>query len=231
MQNQKPELVGFKYYDAVTAIFVAVLLISQTTASKIVAFGPFNFSAGIILFPIGYIFGDVLTEVYGFSRSRRVIWLGFACSALMSVVYWIVGVLPPAVGWENQAAYETVLGVVPRIAVASLIAYWAGEFANSFLMAKMKVWTQGRHLWVRTITSTIVGEGLDTVLVMGIGFYGVLPTSLLLSVMVNIYWAKVLYEILATPLTYVVVGYLKRIEGVDVYDFETDFNPFRFESK
>lgn len=227
MPDYQVNVAQFKYYDVITAIFVAVLLISQTTAQKIVTFGPFNFSAGIILFPISYIFGDVLTEVYGYVRSRRVIWLGFLCSGLMSLTYWIVGVLPAAPGWENQDAYQKILGVVPRIAMGSLAAYWAGEFANSYVLAKMKIFTHGRYLWTRTIGSTIVGEAIDTVVVMFIAFYGVLPMSLLISVTINIYWAKVLYEVIATPLTYVVVGFLKRVERIDVYDSTTNFNPFR----
>jgi len=229
MLNDPVKLPALKYYDLITAIFVAVLLISQTTAQKIVAFGPLNFSAGILLFPISYIFGDVLTEVYGYKQARRVIWLGFVCSGLMSLTYWLVGVLPAAPGWENQDAYQKILGVVPRIAMGSLVAYWVGEFANSYVLAKMKIFTEGKYLWTRTIGSTIVGEAIDTVLVMFIAFYGVLPVSLLISVAVNIYWAKVLYEIIATPLTYVVVNFLKRAEGVDVYDSTTDFNPFRME--
>jgi len=227
MENQRSNTSAFRYYDAITAIFVAILLISQTTAQKIVSLGPFNFSAGIILFPISYIFGDVLTEVYGYARSRRVIWLGFLCSALMSVIYWIVGLLPPASGWENQDAYQRILGIVPRIALGSLVAYWAGEFMNSYVLAKMKIFTQGKYLWTRTIGSTIVGEAVDTVIVMFIAFYGVLPTQLLVSVMINIYWAKVLYEIVATPMTYIVVNFLKRAERADAYDDKTNFNPFR----
>ncbi len=224
----QPELPrNFKYYDLITAIFVAVLLITQTTAGKIASFGPLALSAGILLFPVSYIFGDVLTEVYGFKRSRRVIWIGFLCSVLMAVVYGIVSILPPAPGFEHNQAYSTVLGFVPRLVIGSLVAYWVGEFANSFVLAKMKVKTQGKYLWTRTISSTIVGEGIDTVVVMVVAFYGVIPNSLLLTVAWNIYWVKVAYEIVVTPVTYLIVNHLKRVEGVDIYDSTTNFNPFR----
>jgi queuosine precursor transporter len=221
--NERPP----RYYDVIAALFVAVLLITQTIAQKIANFGALNVSAGVILFPISYIFGDILTEVYGYARSRRVIWLGFGSSVLMAVVYWLAVWLPPAEGWPNQEAFATVLGFVPRIVAASLVAYWAGEFTNSYILAKMKVFTQGRHLWARTIGSTVIGQAVDTVVVMLVAFAGVLPGRLLLSVGVSIYLVKVSYEVLVTPLTYVIVYHLKRVEGIDVFDEHTDFNPFK----
>jgi uncharacterized integral membrane protein (TIGR00697 family) len=221
MENNSP-----KYYDLIVGLFVAVLLITQTIAQKIVSFGPLNLSAGVILFPVGYIFGDVLTEVYGYARSRRVIWIGFAASALMAAIYWLSVWLPAAPGWPNQESFQQTLGFVPRIVVASLIAYWAGEFSNSYILAKLKVRMNGKKLWVRTIGSTIVGEAIDTIIVVSVAFGGVLPGSLLVSIGWSIYLVKVLYEIAATPLTYLVVARLKQAEGIDHYDVKTKFNPF-----
>lgn len=216
-----------RYYDIVAGLFVAVLLITQTIAQKIAAFGPLSISAGVILFPISYIFGDILTEVYGYARARRVIWIGFGSSALMAVVYWIAVWLPPADGWADQEAFAKILGFVPRMVLASLLAYWAGEFTNSYILARMKIFTKGRHLWTRTIGSTLIGQAVDTVVVMIVAFAGVLSPRLLVSVGVSIYIVKVAYEVVATPLTYLVVYRLKRIEGIDTYDIHTDFNPFR----
>jgi len=218
---------GYRYFDLVMAIFVAVLLISNVASSKILDLGPFTFDGGTILFPISYIFGDILTEVYGYSRSRRVIWIGFGCAVLMAVVFGIVGALPPAPGWEHQKAYLVILGQTPRIVVASLLAYFAGEFSNSYTLAKMKVFTQGRWLWTRTIGSTIVGEGVDTLLFVLIAFYGLYTPSLLLSIIISNYFFKTGFEALVTPLTYLVVNTLKRVENEDYYDVDTDFNPFR----
>lgn len=216
-----------RYYDIVAGVFVAVLLITQTIAQKIVDFGFMTTSAGVILFPISYIFGDILTEVYGYARARRVIWIGFGCAALMAGTYALAVWLPPASDWKNQEAFATVLGFVPRMVLASLLAFWAGEFTNSFILAKMKVFTQGRHLWARTIGSTVIGQAVDTIVVMVVAFGGVLPLSVLLSVGTSIYLIKVSYEILATPLTYLVVNHLKKVEGIDVFDRDTRFNPFR----
>lgn len=218
---------GYGYFDLVMAIFVAVLLISNVASSKILDLGPFTFDGGTILFPISYIFGDILTEVYGYSRSRRVIWIGFGCAILMAVVFAIVGALPPAEGWRGQEAYMTILGQTPRIVFGSLIAYFAGEFSNSYTLAKMKVFTQGRWLWTRTIGSTIVGEGVDTLLFVLIAFYGLYAPSLLLSIIISNYLFKTGFEALVTPLTYLVVNTLKRVENEDYYDVDTDFNPFR----
>ncbi|HBC47794.1 MAG TPA: transporter, partial [candidate division Zixibacteria bacterium] len=165
----------YKYYDIILGLFVAVLLISNVASSKILKLGPFTFDGGTILFPVSYIFGDILTEVYGYRNSRRVIWTGFFAALLMSLTFIAVGKLPPASGWENQDAYEKILGLTPRIVIASLVAYFAGEFSNSYTLAKMKILTKGKWLWSRTISSTIIGEGVDTLLFVTIAFYGVLP--------------------------------------------------------
>lgn len=224
MQKQRAQ--AFRYFDIVMALFVAVLLISNVATTKILLFGPFTFDGGTLLFPLSYIFGDILTEVYGYRKSRRVIWIGFFSAGVMALVFQVVGALPPAPGWENQEAYMTILGMTPRIVVASLIAYFAGEFSNSYTLAKLKIFTRGRWLWTRTISSTLVGEGVDSLLFVGIAFWGELPWDLFLAVGLSNYVFKVGFEILATPLTYAVVSFLKRAEGVDVYDYDTNFNPF-----
>jgi queuosine precursor transporter len=216
----------FRYYDLLVSAFVAVLLISNIVAPKLIEVGPFLLSGAQLLFPLTYIFGDIFTEVYGYAGSRRAIWNGFLASVLMAVIAITIVALPHAPGWQHQEAYETVLGMVPRLVIASLIAYWAGEFANSFVMARMKVQSGGRHLWMRTIGSTAVGQAVDTVLVMTIAFAGVWSTSEIFRVIISGYLGKVLYEVAATPLTYLVVGFLKRKEGIDILDTNTDFNPF-----
>jgi uncharacterized integral membrane protein (TIGR00697 family) len=188
--------------------------------------GPFTFDGGTILFPISYIFGDILTEVYGYSRSRRVIWSGFACAVLMVGILALVGALPPAEGWLNQKAYEAILGTTPRIVLGSLIAYFAGEFSNSYTLAKMKILTQGRWLWTRTISSTLIGEGVDTVFFVTIAFAGSLPWSLFGSIIVSNYIFKCGTEVALTPVTYKIINFLKRTENEDVFDIDTDFNPF-----
>ena len=188
----------------------------------------FTFDGGTILFPLSYIFGDILTEVYGFRRSRRVIWLGFMSAILMSLVFYIVQLLPPATGWTNQQAFESILGFVPRIVLASLIAFFAGEFSNSFILSRLKIFTQGRFLWMRTIGSTLIGEGLDTILFCMIAFYGTMPSSLLWSIIISNYIFKCSIEILFTPLTYVIVHFLKTKENEDMYDAGINYNPFSF---
>jgi uncharacterized integral membrane protein (TIGR00697 family) len=218
-----------RYFDLLGMAFVSVVLVSSITASKLISFGPFTFTAGIIIFPLAYIFGDTLTEVYGYAKARRIVWMGFAANLFMSVVIAIAVILPPAQGWELQEQFAAVLGQVPRIVFASLIAYICGEFANSYVLAKMKLWTEGKHLWTRTIGSTIVGEGIDTVIFVVVAFWGLLPGSLILTTIISAYIFKVAYEIIATPLTYIVVGWLKRAEGVDHYDRTTNFNPFHVE--
>lgn len=215
-----------KYFDIILGLFVAVLLISNVASAKILKLGPFTFDGGTILFPLSYIFGDILTEVYGYKKSRRVIWTGFFSALLMSLVFIIVGKLPPAKDWVNQEAYDKILGLTPRIVVASLLAYFSGEFSNSFTLAKMKIWTKGRFLWTRTIGSTVVGEGVDTLLFVIIAFAGVLPVSLLITVIISNYIFKVGFEVIFTPVTYRVIHFLKKKEEVDVYDYGTNFNPF-----
>ncbi|HIK40342.1 queuosine precursor transporter [Thermoleptolyngbya oregonensis NK1-22] len=217
---------AFKHLDTITALFVAVLLISNIASTKILTLGPFTFDGGTILFPLSYIFGDILTEVYGYGRSRRVIWLGFVSALVMAITLAIVGALPPAADWGNQSAYETILGQTPRIVAASLIAYIAGEFSNSFTLAKLKIRTSGRWLWLRTIGSTLVGQLLDTGLFVLIAFTGVVPNSLLWPLIVSNYLFKCGVEILFTPATYAITGWLKQEEQEDYYDRNTDFNPF-----
>jgi len=217
-----------RYYDVVMAAFVTVLLVSNiASAARIVKLWVFTFDAGTLLFPLAYIFGDVLTEVYGYARARRVIWMGFAANALMSGVIMLVGVLPWAGFGPSTEAYREVLGFTPRIVIASLAAYWVGEFSNSFVLAKMKVWTRGRLLWARTIGSTIVGQGVDTAVFVLAAFLGAFSGTELVSLIVSNYIFKVGVEAAFTPLTYLVVSGLKRAEGVDYYDRGTDFNPFR----
>jgi uncharacterized integral membrane protein (TIGR00697 family) len=220
-------LSDYRYYNLLVHAFVVVLIISNLVAPKITKLGPLTLSGAQLLFPVTYIFGDIFTEVYGYAGSRRAIWVGFFASALLAVTGMIVVALPPAPGWDGQQAFETVFNFVPRLVVASLIAYWAGEFANSFVLSRMKLWTGGRFLWMRTIGSTIVGQAVDTVIVIVLVFGGTLPVEMLLKLIGSGYFSKVLYEALATPLTYLVVGALKRGEGVDVFDTEADYNPFR----
>ncbi|MBW2967574.1 queuosine precursor transporter [Candidatus Woesearchaeota archaeon] len=217
---------SYKYFYLIVGVFVAVLIVSNTASTKILDLGPFIFDGGTLLFPLAYIFGDILTEVYGYRNSRKVIWTGFACLFLATMTYYLVGLLPPNAEWGGQEAYQQILGIVPRIAIASLIAYFAGEFSNSYIMAKMKIWMKGKQLWMRTIGSTLVGEGIDTVLFVLIAFFGVLPNSLLISIVISNYIFKVLIEVVLTPVTYAVVGWLKKREHEDYFDYHTNFNPF-----
>ncbi|MEM1239542.1 MAG: queuosine precursor transporter [Cyanobacteria bacterium P01_H01_bin.26] len=217
---------GFKHLDTITALFVTVLLISNVASTKIVDFGVFTFDGGTLLFPLSYIFGDILTEVYGYSRSRKVIWTGFIAALIMSVTFMVVGALPSAADWPHQAAYDQILGLTPRIVTASLIAYIAGVFSNSFILAKLKVVTQGRQLWLRTISSTLVGQVLDTAVFIAIAFWGLFPPSLMVTLIVSNYVFKCGVEILFTPVTYWLTGWLKREENEDFYDRSTNFNPF-----
>ena len=223
----------FRYFDLVMAAFVTILLLSNVIGAGKVAtidlpvIGDWPFGAGILFFPLAYVIGDVLTEVYGFARARRCIWTGFAALLFMALMAHIVVALPPAASWEGQAAYEAVFGQVPRIAMASIIAFWAGEFVNSVVLAKMKLWTKGKHLWSRTIGSTIVGQGVDSFIFYPLAFWGVWDSETLLVVLLTQWALKVAWEALLTPVTYAVVGCLKRREGVDVFDVGTDFTPFR----
>lgn len=217
---------NYQYLDIITALFVAVLLISNVASTKITSLGVLSLDAGTILFPISYIIGDILTEVYGFSRARRVIWIGFFCNLLMAATLMAVTVLPASGDWPNQHAFETILGLAPRIVFASVIAYIAGEFINSFILAKMKVATKGKHLWMRTIGSTLVGQLFDTVFFIILAFWGILPTGVLISLIVSNYFFKITLEILFTPVTYAIVNKLKESENEDYYDKKTNFNPF-----
>jgi len=218
------------HLPVITGLFVAVLLISNIASSKILLLGPFTFDGGTILFPLSYIFGDILTEVYGYARSRKVIWTGFVAALLMSLTFYLVGKLPAAVDWNGQEAWNTILGATPRIVLASLLAYLAGEFSNSVVLAKMKVAMEGRFLWARTIGSTLIGEGVDTAIFCLVAFYGVFPNELLFSIILSNYIFKCAVEVALTPATYGIVQYLKRSEGEDFYDRETNFNPLRISS-
>jgi uncharacterized integral membrane protein (TIGR00697 family) len=218
----------FKYLDVLTTTFVVVLLVSNLVAQKICMIGPFAVSGAILLFPITYIFGDVFTEVYGFAASRRAIWLGTFGTALLYAMGVVVISLPGAPGWKNQEAFQVVFGFLPRIQTASLIAFWAGDFANSYTMARMKLLTNGRMLWTRTVGSTVVGQAIDTTLVIVLTFAGKYPALTLANMILTGYVLKVGYEVLATPLTYLIVGRLKAAEHADAFDRDEDFNPFRF---
>ncbi len=217
----------FKYYDLIMAAFVAVLLCSNLIGvTKAVTIAGFTFGAGNLFFPLSYLFGDVLTEVYGYARSRKVVWAGFGALAYASLMSTIVVRLPPSPDWHEQEHLEAMFGSTWRIALASLIGYACGEFANSVTLAKLKVKTQGKYLWLRTIGSTIVGEAVDTLVFYPLAFYGTWDTALLFRVMAGNYTIKVLWEVFATPITYRVVAFLKRAEGVDYFDDGTNFTPF-----
>ena len=221
-----------RVFDFVMTAFVTVLLLSNVIgaakmATVSIAGHAFRFGAGILFFPISYILGDVLTEVYGYARARRCIWAGFAALVFMAAMSFVVVALPPAADWTGQAAYETVFGQVPRIVGASIAAFWAGEFANSFVLARMKLLTRGRYLWTRTIGSTVVGQAIDSAIFYPLAFLGVWTPAGVATVMVTNFALKVAWEALLTPLTYAVVGWLKRHEGLDLFDVGTDFTPFR----
>jgi uncharacterized integral membrane protein (TIGR00697 family) len=216
----------YRYLDTLTIGFVVVLLVSNLVGPKICKVGPLLISGAEFLFPITYICGDIFTEVYGYAASRRAIWLGFFGMGLLALIGQLAVELPPAPTWHDQQAFATVFGLVPRFAIASLIAYWAGEFTNSYTLAKLKLWTGGRLLWTRTIGSTISGQFVDTVVIILIAFWGVETVPKLGIMIASSYGIKVAYETLATPLTYFVVGWLKRVEGIDTFDRGTNFNPF-----
>lgn len=216
---------AYRFLDLITALFVTVLIISNIASTKILVMGPFTFDGGTIIFPLSYIFGDILTEVYGYKRSRRVIWTGFACLALTALTLAVVEAMPPDPTWGLQEAFHLILGQTPRIVLGSLLAYCAGEFVNSYILAKLKVRTGGRWLWARTISSTLVGEGVDTVVFILVAFLGVLPNDLLWTIFVSNYLFKVGVEVAFTPLTYQLVNLLKRAENEDYFDRDTNFNP------
>ena len=214
------------WFMIIVALFVTCLITANITAVKLVNLFGFILPAAILIFPLSYIIGDVLTEVYGYGQARRVIWLGFFCNFITVLAIWVGQVLPAASFWEAQEAYERILGYTPRLLFASFLAYLVGEFANSYVLAKMKIATGGRWLWLRTIGSTLVGQGLDSLLFITLAFVGTIPVAALMLTIVAQWLAKSVYEAAVTPLTYVVVKFLKQKEGLDVYDHETRFNPF-----
>jgi len=226
---------NYKYYDLVMAAFVTVLITANIIGpAKISQFdlpmiGTITFGAGVLFFPISFIFGDILTEVYGYAASRRVIWTGFAGLAFASLMAWVIVALPPAPFWDNQEVYEIAFGSAWRVALAGLIAFAAGEFINSWVMAKMKIWSQGKHLWFRTISSTIAGEGVDSILFYPLAFYnsGVIPNDKIWLVVVAQFFAKTMVEVSFTPFIYKIINFLKRKENIDYYDHQTNFNPFK----
>lgn len=224
----------FRYFDLVMAAFVTILLLSNIIGASKPSYIPlpggieWSYGAGVMFFPVSYIIGDVLTEVYGYAHARRVIWTGFAALMFMAFMAAVVVALPPAKGWPGQPAYEFVFGNSWRIVAASMAAFWAGEFANSFVLSKMKLLTGGRHLWTRTIGSTVVGQGLDSLIFYPLAFYGLVgwPIEQLWEVVLSQWVIKTAWEALLTPVTYAAVGFLKRREGVEVFDTDTNFSPF-----
>lgn len=219
-----PDAVSIRFL-LIVALFITCLIASNIIAVKLVLIGGLLLPAAIIIFPVSYILGDVLTEVYGYRQARRVIWLGFLCNLLAVAAIWVAQILPAASFWDGQAAFERILGSTPRILAASFLAYLVGEFANAYVLAKMKIATRGRWLWSRTIGSTLVGQALDSAVFITLAFAGAIPLAGLLGAIVTQWLAKSAYEALATPVTYAVVRYLKRREGIDVYDRSTRFNP------
>lgn len=224
MKAQEPARYS-SLFVVVVAIFITCLVAANITAVKLVRMFGFILPAAIVIFPISYIAGDVLTEVYGYREARKVIWLGFFCNLMVVMAVWIGEIMQPASFWHGQAAYERILGYTPRILAASFLAYLVGEFANSYILAKMKIATRGRWLWTRTIGSTLVGEGLDSLVFISLAFVGTIPPAALSSAIITQWLAKSAYEAAATPLTYKVVGFLKKREELDAYDYETRFNP------
>jgi uncharacterized integral membrane protein (TIGR00697 family) len=213
------------YFMVIVALYVTSLITANTVAVKVLEVGPWVTDAGLITFPIAYIVGDVLTEVYGYAAARRVIWLGFICNLIAVGTFQLAGALPAEPSWQNQDAWDTIFGSTPRILLASFVAYLIGEFANAYVLAKMKVLTDGRFLWSRTIGSTIVGQGLDSIVFVLIAFGGVFPGAVIQDMLITNWVLKTAYEVAMTPLTYLVVGKLKEVEGIDVYDRETNFSP------
>jgi uncharacterized integral membrane protein (TIGR00697 family) len=223
---QARDLRTYRHFDLLLSIFLVVLLVSNLVGQKICQIGPFVISGAQLLFPLTYIFGDVFTEVYGYAASRRAIWLGFLANGLLAVMGLITVWLPAAPGWPNQQAFATVFYQIPRLIVASMVAYWCGEFTNSYTLAKMKLWTRGRMLWTRTVGSTVSGQFVDTVILVILGFGGTAPLLTLVKLAASAYIGKVIYEVVATPATYAIVGFLKRSEGLDAFDYKSNFNPF-----
>ena len=221
-----------RWLGTLTAVFCTVLVISNVSAIKPLSLPGLPFvlmDGGNLLFPISYIFGDILVEVYGYAQSRRIIWLGFVLNIFAAATFSLVAILPPAPGWEMQEAFAAILLQTPRVVLGSVVAFWCGSFLNAWVMARMKILTRGRHLWMRTIASTIAGEGIDSLLFTAIAFGGVWPLALVLQVVFWNFTLKTVYEILATPLTYFIVHRLKRAERSDPFDSHTDFSPFRLD--
>lgn len=218
------------WFVVIVAVFVTSLITANIIAVKLAQVGSIVFPAGVVIFPISYIFGDVLTEVYGYHRARLVIWLGFVCNLLAVGAIWLAQILPAASFWQGQDAFVQILGYTPRILLASFLAYLMGEFANSFVLAKLKIATAGKWLWVRTIGSTLVGQGFDSIIFISVAFIGSIPAAGLISAIVTQWLMKSTYEAVATPLTYGVVNFLKKVEGIDVFDRDTDFNPLKVAS-
>ena len=229
LQASNTHLKYSHWFIIVVALFVTCLITANIIAVKLISVFGLVLPAAIIIFPISYILGDVLTEVYGYRQARRVIWLGFSCNLILVVAVWWGQLLPGASFWDGQAAYERILGYTPRILAASFVAYLVGEFSNSFVLAKMKIATNGRWLWTRTIGSTLVGQGLDSFVFITLAFGGTIPLSALASAIITQWLAKSIYEAAVTPVTYKVVNFLKRQEGLDVYDYDTQFSPFALE--
>lgn len=222
---------NYRYYDLIMASFVTVLLCSNLIGtSKVIKIYGFTCGAGVFFFPLSYVFGDILTEVYGYARSRKVVWAGFSALAFASLMCWFVVNATPADGWPFQSAYETIYGQTWRIVLASFIAFFAGEFTNSYVLAKMKLWTQGKMLWTRTIGSTIAGEAVDSLIFYPIAFLGTWQDHLVIQVMVTNYTLKVLWEVVMTPVTYRIVNFLKKAESEDYFDWKTNFNPFTLDT-
>src|SRR5215204_2925463 len=228
----------YKYYDLIMAAFVAVLLCSnligvhKVSSINLPFYGEYIYGAGVLFFPISYLFNDIMTEVYGFARSRRAVWAGFAALVFASVMSYVVTALPPAptMSAEHQSAVNFIFAQTARITLASLVAFWAGEFINSIVLAKLKVWTEGKFLWIRTIGSTFVGEAVDSLIFYPVAFLGTWSNELVVSVMIGNYFLKVMWEVVATPFTYWIVGWLKRVEHEDHFDRDTDFNPLSLET-
>lgn len=217
------------FLPVITGLFVGVLILSNILASKMVQIGPFVFDGGTLLFPLSYIFGDVLTEVYGYRESRKVIWTGLAMLIFMTVNIWLIGLLPAEKSWQFQNDFNNILMQIPRIVLASIIAYFAGEYTNSVILSKMKIATKGKMLWTRTIGSTVVGQFFDTLLFVGIAFLGLYPIEVLLVMALSNYLFKTVIESVFTPLTYLVVGFVKKSEAMDIYDFGEKYNPLPLE--
>lgn len=231
MTKAPQDISNSKYFLYIAIAFVTLLLISNTVAVKLIAIGPFVLAGATFIFPVTYIFGDILTEVYGYQAARKIIWSGFGALIIMSLAYLFIQILPAASFWPGQEAYSQILGFAPRIVLGSIVAFFVGEFCNSYILSKMKIWSQGKHLWMRTIGSTVVGEGIDSFVFVLIAFYGTIPIAALFTVIYSSYLFKVGIEVLATPVTYFVVNKLKKIEEVDVYDMNINYNPFHLSGK